>query len=154
VSDGGGPALPRACSSQSLLTLAPSIVSGLGSRANLPSRMTLSRPNRRHIGLLIHIDGDAGLPVAALDRLNGSDPDGSVSREVLAWIIADLDERLEIARFLGLPEPVQELATISVERRQGTWTRVADRNERSKIIRTVCRRVGPDVGPRRASIRK
>jgi hypothetical protein len=102
---------------------------------------------------VIHVDGDGGgFAVGSLHDLDQLELHCPIGRPVLARIIADLDQRCDVARFLGLPEPVEEPATICIERQQRTWTRVADRNERSKIIRTACRRVGPDVGPRRRSV--
>jgi hypothetical protein len=54
--------------------------------------------DRCNARLLVRIDGDAGFPVAALDRLDGFDPDSSVSCEVFAFVISDPDERFKVAR--------------------------------------------------------
>ena len=63
---------------------------------------------------MIDVDGHAGVALSALYRLNGFDPDGSVGREVLAWIIADLDERLEIAR--AMCSPANRIASTKYQR--------------------------------------
>jgi hypothetical protein len=90
-------------------------IGGLRLAAEFAETDHIARRDRGDIGLLIHIDRDAGPVRPALDRRDRLDPDSSVSRQARTKIVADLDQRREIPRELCLALSVQQLAPMCCE---------------------------------------
>ena len=87
----------RACSIASI-TIGVRATRSLDHGRRVPVRLQGRKPNdisrldRSHVRLLVHIDDDAALALVAFDHLNCLQPHRPVGRAVLAWIVADLDQ--------------------------------------------------------------